>query len=194
MGAGLRHDCVVDEEEDAFIGSTAGGRTVRFIVGRDFGTITGYEVRVTIVEGNEERDWYLDQDQAEGLGRVLLEQASVVRGLDEPYRARQEEWRRQREEGWAEELPKLQHQGFKVETPKLGPVLLVGYLPTGERFVFTCAEKTCRLSLQLSDGGSQEWEEEVVGLEGEHHARWMLPNEAVRVLRSMVKNRPPLLR
>jgi hypothetical protein len=94
-----------------------------------------------------------------------------------------------------------------------GGYAMVGYLPTGERFVFTCAEKTCRLLLQLSDGGSQEWEEEVlptlapalgrrsqeweeevVGLEGEHHARWMLPNEAVRVLRSMVKNRPPLLR
>ena len=93
--------------------------------------------------------------------------------------------------GWAEELPKLQHEGFKVEIPKLGPVLLVGYLPTGEHFAFTCAEKTCRLSLQFADGRSQEWEEEVVGLEGDQHARWMLPNEAVRVLRSMIKNRPP---
>ena len=160
-------------------------------MGRDFGVIIGYEVRVTIVEGSEDREWYLDQDQAEGLGRVLLEEASVVRGLNEQHQTRQEEFRRSREEGWAEELPKLQHEGFKVETPKLGPVLLVGYLPTGERFAFTCAEKTCRLSLQLPDGRSQEWEEDVVGLEGEHHARWMLPNQAVGVLLSMVKNRPP---
>ena len=85
-------------EEDAFIGSTAEGRKDRFIVGRDFGVITGYEVRITIVEGSEGRDWYLDQDQAEGLGRGLLEEASVVRGLNEQYRARREELLRQREE------------------------------------------------------------------------------------------------
>jgi hypothetical protein len=187
----------VDEEEDAFIGSTAEGRKVRFDVGRDFGAVIGYEVRVSVIadagEGEYLGEWYLDEDQAEGLGRTLLEEASVVRGLNEQRRIRLEESRRQHEEGWAEELPKLRAEGFEIEAPELGALRLTGNLPTGERFVFTCAETTCRLSLQLADGRLQEWEEGVE-LEGARHAAWMLPKDAARVLRSMVKNRPPSLR
>ena len=169
----------MDDEAQAATGD-------QFDVGRGYGTVSGYYVLLST--SDERQDWALDPEEAERLGRMLLDEAATVRALNRVQEAYKAEWRQVREVEWARLAPELEAEGFDLDPPQAGAVYLSGRLPSGEPFEFACDEHTCWLVTDPGTKASRRWET-TVELDGTRHARWMLPYEAVEVLRQLVERR-----